>query len=47
MVSLNMLSSIVSGVPGSMRVPGSRTATYGERAFSHAAPRLWNLLPKI
>ena len=28
-----------------LRVPTVRTVSYGERAFSHAAPRLWNSLP--
>ncbi len=26
-------------------VPKSRLVTYGDRAFSHAAPKLWNALP--
>ena len=28
-----------------LRVPGTRTLTYGSRAFQYAAPRLWNSLP--
>ena len=28
-----------------LRQPKSRLKTYGDRAFSHAAPRLWNALP--
>ena len=28
-----------------LTVPPARTKTFGERAFAHAAPKLWNSLP--
>ena len=31
--------------PEFLAVPGTRLKTYGDRAFSVAAPRLWNQLP--
>ena len=31
----------------SLRVPNTRLKTYGDRAFSAVAPRLWNSLPVI
>ena len=31
----------------SLRVPSTRLKTYGDRAFSAVAPRLWNSLPVI
>ena len=31
--------------PFTLTVPRTRTATYGERAFSSAAPKHWNSLP--
>ena len=30
-----------------LRVPKSRTKTYGDRAFQNAAPKLWNKLPLL
>jgi hypothetical protein len=29
-----------------LHVPRSRLVTYGDRSFSHAAPKLWNKLPR-
>ena len=29
-----------------LKVPNTRTKTYGNRAFSYAAPTLWNSLPE-
>ena len=29
-----------------LKVPNTRTRTYGNRAFSYAAPTLWNSLPE-
>jgi hypothetical protein len=38
--------SLRSSSNGLLVVPKSRTSTYGDRAFSIAAPRLWNNLPE-
>ena len=37
--------SLRSTSQGLLTVPRSTTSTYGDRAFSIAAPRLWNTLP--
>ena len=37
--------SLRSNSQGLLNIPGSRTKTYGDRAFSVAGRRLWNELP--
>ena len=37
--------SLRSATQGFLAVPKSSTSTYGDRAFSVAAPKLWNSLP--
>ena len=37
--------SLRSATQGLLVVPKSFTSTYGDRAFSIAAPKLWNNLP--
>ena len=39
--------SLRSTSQGLLTVPRSTTSTYGDRAFSIAAPRLWNTLPPM
>ena len=47
----NMLQSNTTNRPSraqyqfQLRVPMSRTKTFGDRSFESAAPRLWNMLP--
>ena len=37
--------SLRSSILNYLSVPKSNTATYGDRCFSVAAPKLWNSLP--
>ena len=43
--SYNPRRTLRSGFQNQLVVPRSSTTTYGDRAFSIAAPKLWNSLP--
>ena len=45
LIPLNSIRTLLSSTKNLLKVPKSRTKTYGDRVFSVTGPILWNKLP--